>query len=125
MGAEPRPDHWIVGDAQRVQAEVAEGVVDAGDQLLSGVGRLPRPIRRTATAELGDDHQIFRVWMQSLPDDLIGDVRAVVVGGADMVDAGRNGLAEDADGSVRIPGRSPYTRAGKLHRAVAHPVDRQ
>ena len=63
--------------------------------------------------------------MQSLPDDLVGDVRAVVVGRVDMVHAGRDGLAQDGDGGVGILGRSPHAGAGQLHRAVAHPMDCQ
>jgi hypothetical protein len=63
--------------------------------------------------------------VQGLPDDLIGDVWAVIVGRIDMVHAGRDGFAEDGDGTVRILGRPPYTRAGQLHRAVTYPLDRQ
>ncbi len=63
--------------------------------------------------------------MQGLPDDLVGDVRAVEVGRVDMIHAGRNGLAENGDGSVRVLGRPPHAGAGQLHRAVAHPLDRQ
>jgi hypothetical protein len=33
--------------------------------------------------------------VQSLADDLVGDVRAVEVAGVDLVDARRDGLAED------------------------------
>ena len=76
-------------------------------------------------SELGDDHQPCRVRVQGLPDDLVGDVRAVVVGRVDMVHAGRDGLAEDGDGTVRVLGRPPHAGAGQLHRAVAYPLDCQ
>ena len=39
--------------------------------------------------------------MQSLPDDLVGDVRAEVRR-IDMVHAGGDSLAEDGDGTVRV-----------------------
>ena len=124
-GAVARPHHAVVDDVERVQAQVAEVVVDAGGQFLGRDGRLPRLVGRAAAAELGDDHQPRRVRVQGLPDDLVGDVRAVEVGRVDMVHAGRDGLAKDGDGAVRIPGRPPHAGAGQLHRAVAYPLDRQ
>ena len=43
--------------------------------------------------------------MQSFLDNLVGDVRAVEVGGVDMVHARRDGFAEDGDGGIGILGR--------------------
>jgi hypothetical protein len=63
--------------------------------------------------------------MQSLPDDLVGDVWAIEVGRVDMVHPGRDGLAQDGDGSVWILWRSPHAGAGQLHRAVAYSLDCQ
>jgi hypothetical protein len=63
--------------------------------------------------------------MQSLPDDLVGDVRPVKVAGVDMVHAGCDSLAEDGDGAVRVLGWPKYAGAGQLHCAVADPLDRQ
>ena len=42
-----------------------------------------------------------------------------------MVDAGRDGLAEDGDGDFGVLGRPEHARAGQLHRAVAYPLNRQ
>ena len=50
---------------------------------------------------------------------------AIVVGRVDMVHAGDDRLAEGADGSVGVLWRTPHTGASQLHRAVAHPVNRQ
>ena len=108
LGAVARPHHAVVDDVERVQAQVAEVVVDAGGQVLGRNGRLPRLVGRAAGPELGDDHHPRRVRVQGLPDDLVGDVRAVEVGRVDMVHAGRDGLAEDLDGTVRVLGR-PHT----------------
>lgn len=63
--------------------------------------------------------------MQGLADDLVGDVGAVEVGGVDVVDAGRDGLAEDGYGTVRVLGRPPHAGPGQLHGAVANPLYRQ
>jgi hypothetical protein len=63
--------------------------------------------------------------VQRLPDDLVGDVRAVEVSRVYMVHASRYGFAEDTDGAIGIPGRAPYAWAGQLHGAVAYPLNRQ
>ena len=88
----------------------------AGCHDLSGGRRAPSLVTITSSR---------RVRVQGLPDDLVGDVRAVEVGRVDMVHAGRDGLAEDGDGTVRVLGRPPHAGAGQLHRAVAYPLDRQ
>jgi len=67
--------------------------------------------------------------MQRLPDELIGDVRAVEIAGIDVVHARCHGLTQDGDCARDIAGRTPYElvaiAARKLHRAVAHPADGQ
>jgi hypothetical protein len=61
--------------------------------------------------------------MQSFLDNLVGDVRAVEVGGVNMVYARRDRLAKDGEGGVRVLGRTINARAGELHRAVTHPLN--
>ncbi len=61
--------------------------------------------------------------MERLPDDLIGDVGAIVVAGVDVVDAGGNGFPQNGDGSVSVTRRSPNLRTGELHCAIAHAVE--
>ena len=95
LRAMARPHHAVVDDVERVQAQVAEVVVDAFCQVFGRDGRLPRLVVRAAGTELGDDHHPCRVRVQGLPDDLVGDVRSVEVGRVDMVHAGRDGGAED------------------------------
>ena len=60
--------------------------------------------------------------MKRLLDNLIGHMGAVIVAGVDMVDTSRGGLSQNSYRSLNVPWRSPNFRAGKLHRAVAHPV---
>src|SRR5215813_835787 len=119
------PHRAVVDDVERVQAKIAEIVVDALSQVLGRDGRLPRLVRRAACPEFGDDRQPRWIRVQRLPDDLVGDVRAVEVGRVDMVHAGRDRLAEDGDGAIKVLGRAPYAGAGQLHRAVAYPMNRQ
>ena len=125
FGAVDRPHRAVVDDVECLQAQVAEVVFDTGGQVFGRDGRLPRFVGRAAGAELGDDDQLRRVWVQGLPDDLVSDVRPVEVGGVNMVDAGGDGLAKDGDGTLSVPRRSPHTAAGQLHRAVAYPLDCQ
>ena len=61
--------------------------------------------------------------MQSFLDNLVGDVRAIEVGGVNMVYARRDRLPKDGESSVRVLGRTINTRAGELHRAVTHPLN--
>jgi hypothetical protein len=51
----------VVDDVERVQAQIAEVVVDSVDRFLRRDGRLPRPVWRTAGSELSDNHQPLRI----------------------------------------------------------------
>jgi hypothetical protein len=125
LEAVARTHRAVVDDVESVQVQVTEVVVDAGSQLFGRDGQLPRFIGRPAGPELGDDHQPYRVGMQSLPNYLVSDVRAIEVRRVDMVHASRDGLAEDRHGIVRVLGRSPYAGSGQLHRTVTYPLHRQ
>src|ERR1700758_5108947 len=63
--------------------------------------------------------------MKRLPNDLIGDVRTVVVAGVDVVHAGLHRLPQNCNGLVAIAWRPKDVRAGELHGAVAHSVNGQ
>ena len=68
-----------VDDVEDVQAEVAKVVVNRVGQCLARHGRDPRTVRAAPGADLGDDDQVVTIRMQRLADDLVGDVRAVIV----------------------------------------------
>src|SRR6266511_624708 len=124
-GAVDRPHRTVVDDVEHVQAQIAKVVVDTVSQFLGRDGRLPRFVGRASGPELCDDHQPRWIRVQRLPDDLVGDVRAVEVSRVDMVHASRYGFADDSDGAIGIPGRAPYAGASQLHRTVAYPFNRQ
>ena len=71
---------------------------------------------------LGRDDQAV-VGMQRLADDLLGDVRAVGVGGVDEVDAEFDRAPQHADRFVAVGGRAPNALAGEAHGAEAEAVD--
>ena len=126
LDAVARAHHAVVDDIERVQAQVTEVVVDAGDQVFRRDGQLPRLVGRPAGSELGDDHQPRRVRMQSLANYLVSDVRAVEVRlcryGSRRPRQPRGGRTTAL---VRVLGRSPHAGASQLHRAVTYPMDRQ
>ena len=61
--------------------------------------------------------------MQRLADDLVGDVRAVVVTRVDMVDAAFDRRAQHRDRAGAILRRSEDPFPGELHRAIADASD--
>ena len=82
----------------------------AGAQPLSG-----EPL----AAELRGDDEIARVGVERLGDQPVGDVRAVVPGGVDEVDAELDRAAEDGARALRIVGLAPDVLAGQAHGAEA------
>ena len=62
--------------------------------------------------------------MQRFTDERIGDVRAVVVTGVDVVDAARNRFAQYGQGGIAIFRRSEHAGAGQLHRTKAQSFHR-
>src|SRR6202008_73394 len=112
-GAVDRPHRAVVDDVERVQTQVAQVVVDARGQVFGRDGRRPRLVGRGESPELSDDHQLRGVWVQRLPDDLVGDVRAVEVGRVDMVHAGGARLAKYGDCTVGVLRRTPHAWSGQ------------
>jgi hypothetical protein len=60
--------------------------------------------------------------VQRLADQRVGDVRPVVLGGVDVVDAQLDGAAQDGECGRAVPGRTERARAGQLHGTEADPV---
>jgi len=60
---------------------------------------------------------------ERLPDDLVGDVRAVGVGRVDVVDAQLDRGPQHLDRGRPVARRPEDAGAGELHRAVADPVE--
>ena len=61
--------------------------------------------------------------MQGFSDDLLGDGRAIGIGGIDEVDAELDGAAKYSDGLLAVRRRAPDAPAGESHGAEAHAVD--
>src|SRR5258706_13597407 len=56
--------------------------------------------------------------MQRLTDQLVRDVRSVVIAGVDVVHPRRDGLTQYGHCRLPIPGRPEYSWAGQPHRTV-------
>ena len=85
-----------------------------------------RPLARAGAAQaaLGRDHEVVRVRVQRLGDQVLADLGPVGVGGVDQVDAelDRRGAAPRLR-LVGVVGRAPDAVAGDPHRAEAEPAD--
>jgi hypothetical protein len=122
-GAEPTDAK--VDDVQNIQPEVLDVLVDRLAQLIGRKRLGPPALGVAAGTYLGHDPQILRVGMKRFPDDLVDDVRAVVVARVDMGDPEGNDLAQDSNCLVAVGGRTKDVGSGKLHRAIADPGDRE
>jgi hypothetical protein len=76
-------------------------------------------------AALGGDHEVVRVRVQGLADELLVGVRAVDVGGVDEGHARGDDLAHQRDALVVVGVLAPDLRPGQLHRPVADAPDGQ
>ena len=60
--------------------------------------------------------------MKRLANELVGDMRAVVVAGVDVIDPVRHRLAQHGERGVAILRRAEHAWAGELHGAIAQSV---
>ena len=96
--------------------------MDGTREVRSGERGNPRCVRAAHRADLGHDHKVIGIGMKRLANELVGDVRAIVIAGVDVVHAPRDRLAKHAEGRVSILWRAEHAWSGQLHRPVAHAV---
>jgi hypothetical protein len=78
-----------------------------------------------ADRDLADDRQLGRIGVERFADQLVDQVRAVVLGRVDVIDSGRDGGPEQVDRRCLVGGRIDGPGTGQLHRAVPGPSDPQ
>jgi hypothetical protein len=105
-----------IDDVENIDAQVAQVVVHRTDQLARGRCGEHRSIRPAPRADLGDDDKVVWIGMKRFVDQLIGDVRTVVVAGVDVVHTGDDCLAQHRQRRGTILRRPEHIRARKLHR---------
>jgi hypothetical protein len=111
-----------IDDIERVDAEVAQIVMDRARKLGGRHRKVPRRVRAAPRADLGDDDEIVGIGMERFANELIGDVRAVVVARINMIDPARNRLAQHRDRAVAVLRRPEHAGSCELHRAIAEPL---
>ena len=116
----PQPQ---VDGVEGVHAEVREVLLDLGPEVGGVMRGAPAAVGAAAGAHLGDDAQVGRVGVERLPDQLVDHHGAVEVAGVDVGDAVLDGLAQDGDGLVAVPGRAEDAGPGQLHGAEAHAAE--
>jgi hypothetical protein len=63
-------------------------------------------------AYFANHHETRRVGVERFSDELVDDVRALVLGGVDVVDSGVDGFSEQQDGVVGVGWWSEHAWAG-------------
>ena len=112
-----------VDRAELPHAERTEVVLHAGTQLGRRLRRVPPAGVVADRPDLGHDDEVVGVRVQGLADQLVGDVRPVVLGRVDVVDAGLDGPAQHGDRFVVVARRAQHAGTGQLHRAEADAPD--
>ena len=98
-----------VDEVHPLDAQRAQVVLDALAQLGRPQRREPGAVLVAAGADLRHQLQVRRVGVQRLPDQVVHDVRPVVLGGVDVVDAELDRAAQNGARTVRVAG-GPNTR---------------
>ena len=111
-----------VDHIEDIQSEVPEIVVNGAREVRRGERGNPRRVRAAYCSDLGHDHEVIGIGMKCLANELVGDVRAIVIAGVDVVDSPRDGLAKHGEGRLAILGRAKHPRSGELHGTIAHTV---
>jgi hypothetical protein len=79
------PSNAEIHDVESVEAKISKVVVSAVDEFLARKSRNPGLVFTPTSAELGDDYETFGIRIKRPLDELISDVRTVVVAGIDVV----------------------------------------
>src|SRR5262249_14498637 len=117
---ESAPDAQI-DHIERIHAEVTQVVVDGAREGRSCERRNPPRIRTARRADLGHDHEVIGIGIERLANELVSDVRAIVIAGVDVVDAPGDSLAK-SDSRVAILRRAEHAGPSELQCAVPHAV---
>jgi len=101
FGAGEPPDAQV-DHIEYIKPEVVQIVVHGLAQLLGRECLRPAALGISQRPDLGHDVHLRRIGVEGFPDDLVGDVRAVVVAGVDVRDAHLHRLAQHGHGSVTV-----------------------
>ena len=127
LGRDVRVDAVELEQVDGLDVQPAQAHLEALAQVRGASDRVPLVGAGAGQPGLGGDGHVLvpvvpATGVQRLADEVLGDERAVAVGGVDEVDAEVDGAAQHAAGLVRVGGVAPDPGAGDAHGAVAHAV---
>src|SRR5215472_1055106 len=93
--------------------------------MLRAAAFVPPVAARTDQPPLGGDHELPRIGLQSLGDELLGDVGPIAVGGIEEGVPQIERTFQQLEHGRAIPGPAPDIRAGHAHRPESQPVHGQ
>src|SRR5216683_823575 len=106
-----------------IEFEAAKTAFAAFAQVFGSSVRLPLIRSGPSQASFGGDYQAFRVRMQGLRNEPLGDKGAVRVGRVDEVDAQVHSAPKNSNALGRVFGFTPDSLARQTHRAETKAMD--
>ena len=113
-----------IDHVEHLEPEIGQVVVHRLGERLGRERRVPGAVGAPPRPDLGDDGQIIGIGVERLPDDAVGDVRAVEIAGVDVVDALLDRRAQHREGAGVVFWRAEDAWARELHGAIAQPLYR-
>ena len=101
-----------VDDVENVDAEVPDSC--RGRRWQGPRARSPgsRGVRATHRPDFGHDHEVVRIGVKRLSDQLVGDVRAIEIAGVNVIDSAPHGRPQHGERGLTVLRRPKYPRAG-------------
>src|ERR1039458_5121069 len=100
---------------ETVDCQAAQVVLDSLRELRRRI-ETQHPARRVPSrANLADQRQSLRVWIQRRPDELIRDIGTIELGGIDVIDAEFCGAPQNRNRLAAVSRRPEYARTWQLH----------
>ena len=120
-----KPTYAQVDHIERVEAEAFEVVVHGLAQLLRSARCGPSALRISQRSYFRYDVKVFGIWVECLANNLVGDVRPVIVARVDVGDAETYRFTQHAHRGISVARRPEHVRTRQLHCTVAHAGDRK
>ena len=99
-----------IDDGKMVDGQASQVVLDSLRELRRRI-EAQHPARQVPSrANLADQRQSLRVWMQRCPDELIRDIGTVELGGIDVIDAEFRGAPQNRNRLAAVSRRPEYPR---------------
>jgi site-specific DNA-cytosine methylase len=98
-----------------VDCQASQVVLDSLSELRRRIETQHSARQVPSRANLADQRQSLRVWIQRRPDELIRDIGAIELGGIDVIDAEFCGAPQNRNRLAAVSRRPEYARTWQLH----------